>query len=363
MATTVRDVAALAGVSTATVSRALHGHPAISAATRQRVEQAAEALGYVLAATASDRARVAVVMPYLDRWYFSKVLDGVERAFAGKGIIVLIQRLQDLDERRRALLGDIPRREADGVLLVNVQPAPDEAALLAERRIPLVLLGANLPGVHSVEIDDVAAARVATAHLLEVGHRRIGLVSGRPFERVPFTVPPERKRGFLLALKDAGVGWDPNLEVNADFTARGAQRVARALLGRADRPTAVFAASDEMAFGVIAAARALGLRVPEDLSVVGIDDHDLSECMGLTTVAQPVRTLGELAALQLAGLIAHHAQVRPAQRVIVPTLLVVRETTAPPQRVRSPSVSVRAEGAGAGADDPIDAGFGGHASG
>jgi DNA-binding LacI/PurR family transcriptional regulator len=254
----------------------------------------------------------------------------VERAFAGKGIVVLIHRLLDLDDRRRALLGDIPRREADGVLLVNVPPAPDEAALLAERRIPLVLLGATLSGVPSVEIDDVAAARSATNHLLGLGHRRLGLVSGRPFERIPFTAPPERKRGFLLALKESRVPWDPNLEVSADFSVRGAQRVALTLLERDDRPTAVFAESDEMAFGVMAAARSLGLRIPEDLSVVGIDDHDMSEPMGLTTVAQPVRTLGELAALQLAGLIGHHSDAHHAQRVVVPTLLVVRASTAPP---------------------------------
>jgi LacI family transcriptional regulator, repressor for deo operon, udp, cdd, tsx, nupC, and nupG len=337
VAATVRDVAALAGVSTATVSRALHGHRAISQATRTKVEHAAEQLGYTIAHTASDRSRVvAVVMPYIDRWYFAQVLDGVERAFAGKGIVVLIHRLLDLDDRRRALLGDIPRREADGVLLVNVPPAPDEAALLADRRIPLVLLGASHPGVHSVEIDDVAAARSATKHLLELGHRRLGLVSGRPFERIPFTVPPDRKRGFLQALKEAGVPWDPNLEVGADFSVRGGQRVSMALLDRDDRPTAVFAESDEMALGVMAAARSLGLRVPEDLSVVGVDDHEMSESMGLTTVAQPVRTLGELAALQLAGLIGRHSDPQPAQRVMVPTLLVVRDSTASPtgQRVR-----------------------------
>lgn len=334
MTTTVRDVAALAGVSAATVSRALRGHRSISEATRHRVEAAAAQLGYVQAPTASDRARVAVVMPYLDRWYFAQVLDGVERTFAGRGMLVLIQRLVDLDDRRRALLGDVPRREADGVLLVNVPPAPDEAALLAERRIPLVLLGATLPGVASVEIDDVAAARTATTHLVELGHRRIGLVSGRPFERIPFTAPPERRRGFLLAHKEAALPWDPDLEVTADFTVRGAQRAAMALLDRADPPTAVFAESDEMGYGVMVAARSLGLRVPEDVSVVGIDDHDMSETMRLTTVAQPVRTLGELAALQLAGMITHHGEPAPGQRVIVPTMLVVRDSTAPPARVR-----------------------------
>ncbi len=334
MATTVRDVAELAGVSTATVSRALHGHRSISEATRIKVEQAASQLGYSLPAQAEDRARVVVVMPYLDRWYFANALDGAERVFTDKGITVQVLRLLDLDDRRRALLGDIPRREADGVLLVNVPPAPDEAALLADRRIPLVLLGATHPEVPSVEIDDVAAARAATAHLIALGHRRLGLISGRPFERIPFRAPRERKRGFLLALRDARLPWDRELEVSADFTAAGAHRAARSLLDRPDRPTAVLAESDEMAFGVMTAARGLGLQIPEDLSVVGIDDHDVSAPMGLTTVAQPVRTLGELAALQLAGMIADHTGSAPSARVVVPTMLVVRATSAPPGQAR-----------------------------
>ncbi len=330
MGTTSRDVAALAGVSTATVSRALHGHPAISEATRIKVSQAAATLGYSLTRAIAKRSRVALAMPCLDRWYFAQVLDGVERTFASRGTVVLVHHLIDLDDRRRALIGEIPRREADGVLLVNVPPAPDEVELLAERRIPLVLLGATAPGVPSVEIDDVAAGRAATAHLVELGHHRIGLLSGRPFERIPFTAPPDRKRGFLQALTESHVGWDPNLEASADFTARGAKLAAQDLLRRDVRPTAIVAECDEMAFGVIAAAHGLGLRVPEDLSVVGIDDHDLAEPLGLTTVAQPVRTLGELAALHLAGLIGDPGQPQPTGRVIVPTMLVVRGSTAPP---------------------------------
>jgi DNA-binding LacI/PurR family transcriptional regulator len=131
--------------------------------------------------------------------------------------------------------------------------------------------------------------------------------------------------------------------VTADFTVRGGQRAAMALLDRPDPPTAVFAECDEMAFGVMAAARALGLRVPEDVSIVGIDDHELAESMGLTTVAQPVRTLGELAALQLAGMITHHGEPVPAQRVMVPTMLVVRSsTTAPPGARRVTPAAARA---------------------
>lgn len=334
MTATVRDVAALAGVSPATVSRALHGNSVISEATRRRVEQAAAQLGYAITRLPVDRARVAVVMPFLDRWYFGQVLDGVERTLADRGFLIIIHRLLDLDGRRRALLGAVLRRQADGVVLVNVPPAPDEAAFLRERRIPLVLLGAALAGVPSVGIDDEAAARSATKHLLSLGHRRIALVSGRPFERIPFTAAPDRTRGFLRALKDAGVAWDPTLEVAADFTARGAQNAFPTLLERTDPPSAVFAESDEMAFGVIAAARARGLRIPEDLSVVGIDDHELAESLGLSTVAQPVHTLGELAALHLAGLITEQVAPQTPTTIVVPTMLVPRGSTAPAPGVR-----------------------------
>lgn len=335
MTATVRDVAALAGVSAATVSRALRGHRAISEGTRAKVLAAAEQLGYSAAPPPAYRARVAVVMPFLDRWYFATVLDGVERVFADRGILLLLQRLVDVDDRRRALLGEIPRREADGVLLVNVPPAPDEVALLAERRVPLVLIGATAAGVPSVEIDDVAVGRIATTHLLELGHRRIGILSGRPFERIPFTAPPERRRGFLLALQEARQPWDPSLEATADFTVRGAQRAVAPLLDRPDPPTAIFAESDEMALGVIAAARARGLRVPEDLSVVGVDGHELAEAAGLTTVAQPPRTVGELAALQLAYLMSNPDAQPHAQRVMVPTMLVVRESTTSPRAAQA----------------------------
>ena len=194
----------------------------------------------------------------------------------------------------------------------------------------------------SVEIDDVAAARAATDAPDAPGHRRIGLLSGRPFERIPFTAPPERRRGFLLAHKDAGLPWDPGLEATGDFTVRGAHRAAVMLLDRPNPPTAIFAESDEMAFAVLAVARSLGMRVPEDLSVVGFDDHELSESLGSPRSPSPCGPSVSSPRSQLAGLIVGgthghgHAQPAPggqpqaAHRVTVPTMMVVRSSTAAP---------------------------------
>jgi DNA-binding LacI/PurR family transcriptional regulator len=144
-----------------------------------------------------------------------------------------------------------------------------------------------------------------------------------------FTAPSARLAGFHRALADAGVPVAPDLEVAADFTVNGSVRAARRLLDRPDPPTAVFAASDEMAIGVLRAARQLGVRVPEDVSVIGIDDHEMAEIFDLTTVAQPVHEQGRIAAEQvLTGLGGHPPE---PQQVVLPTRLVVRGTTAPPR--------------------------------
>lgn len=341
MAVTIRDVAEAAGVSVATVSRSLRGSQEISEATRLRVITVARELGYESQSRRTERKRVALVMPYVGRWYFSQVLEGVEGVLRGKDIDVIVHRLVDLDDRRLALLGHLPGHEVDAVILVSMMPAEDEIRVLRDRAVPLSLIGVAHPDVPHVRIDDVAAGRAAASHLISLGHRRIALVSGARYERIPFAVAPERRRGFLQSLNAAGLDWDPSFEVYGDFTAAGARAAIAPLLEREDRPTAVVAESDEMGFGVAAAAASYGLRVPEDLSVVGIDDHDLAETLGLTTVAQPVTMLGELAAWQVVGRLQNRppstlqgqSQLSSGGRVesvVLPTSLVVRSSTGRP---------------------------------
>lgn len=329
MSITIRDVAKHADVSVATVSRALRGHSSVSAATRERVEKAAAQLDYTLPYrpeinTHRRSSRTAVVMPYIGRWYFARVLEGIESVLGDRDGDLIIVRPFDRQGRRRNLLDLIAPGDVDAAILVALPAQDSEVLALQERGIGLSLLGSTHPRISNVTIDDTDTGRQATEHLISLGHTRIGLVSGAPFEPMAFTVATNRRKGFLTALANANIAWDPTLEVHADFTIRGAQRGVDRLLSLENPPTAIVAESDEMAFGVIAAARSHGLRVPEDLSVVGVDDHDVSEAWDLTTMAQPTQALGEVAAWQ-----ALSRSEQPAS-VIMPTSLIVRGSTAPP---------------------------------
>jgi DNA-binding LacI/PurR family transcriptional regulator len=307
--TGIKDVAREVSMSTATVSRALRGLPGVSEETRVRVMETARRLGYVpspsAAGLASGRTRtVAVVVPFVTRWFFAAVVQGAEEVLRQRGYDLLLYNLAGEESaRRRVFETGLLMKRADAVLVLSLEPSADELTRLRALGRPVTIVGADVPGWATVRIDDAAAARAATEHLLGLGHRRIGYVGGETEGVLDFTAPRARARGYHEALRVAGVAADPGLEVAADFSVNGAARAAGELLERPDRPTAVFAASDEMAIGVLRAARALGLRVPEELSVIGIDDHEMAESFDLTTVAQPVHQQGHVAAEQvLAGL-------------------------------------------------------------
>ena len=332
MAVTIRDVAERAEVSVATVSRALRNHPSISQRTRDHVVAVANEMGYVLpvrsapARLENTRPRVALIVPFVGRWYFARVLEGAERVMHDRGIDLIVSRPVDSQGRRRALAEHLQDLAVNGAIAVSMPLGDDELESLERVGIPIVMLGVNHPKVTHVRIDDVNAGLVATRHLLELGHERIGLVSEGPFEPWSFTATRDRRIGFLKAFEEARVAWDPTLEVHADFTARGAESAVERLFGLAKPPTAIVAQSDEMAYGVMAAARRHGLHVPDDLSIVGIDDHEVAGAWDLTTVAQPVDTLGELAAWQIAARVTGDVGAG-VQQLTVPTTLIVRNST------------------------------------
>jgi DNA-binding LacI/PurR family transcriptional regulator len=195
----------------------------------------------------------------------------------------------------------------------------------------VAVVGATVDGWSSVRIDDAETARIAMRHLIELGHRRIGYVGGMLEQQLDFAAPLDRLSGYRAALEEAGLPHDPALEVTGDFTVRSGLAATLLLLDVEPRPTAIFAASDEMAVGVVHAVRQAGLRVPEDISVIGIDDHEMAEFFELTTVAQPVHEQGRLAAtLLLAALDGDDDRPVHPSAITVPTRLVVRHTTAPP---------------------------------
>ncbi|MDR6972674.1 LacI family DNA-binding transcriptional regulator [Leifsonia shinshuensis] len=336
----IDDVARLAGVSTATVSRALSGNGPVSQTTRARVVRAASDLGYVVSSDASSLAsgrtrNIGAVVPHLNRWFFTSVIEGAERVLLREGYDLTLYNLGgDGGERRRVFDHHLLRNRVDAAFTVSLELSEEEAGRLLALGKPLVGVGGPLAGVSTVTIDDVAVAHLATDHLVSLGHRRIAHIGASHEFDLDFHIPTSRRLGYEQALREAGLPVDERLHRAADFTLPGGYEAAKQLLGTPhDRPTAIFAASDEMAIGAILAARDLGLSVPRDVSVIGIDDHPLSEFFGLSTVAQhPVRQGERAAELLLAALEgARRPGGAPAPEPVshtAPADLIVRSSTA-----------------------------------
>ena len=336
MAASIEDVARRAGVSIATVSRALRGLPDVAAATRDRVLTAAADLDYVAspfaARLASGRtATIGVVVPFVNRWFFAEVIDTVESALRKSGFDLLLYNLGDGEGRARFFDVMPMRKRVDGVVVASLVLEDAEFAALEALGRPVGLLGLARPGFVSTRIDDVAGARTAVTHLLELGHRRIGLIGGDTDDPMRFTPPLHRQDGYRDALRDAGVPCDPTLEALGYFTIEGGGEAADRLLRQADRPTALFAESDEMAYGALRAVRRAGLRVPEDVAIIGFDDHPSAALMDLSTIRQPVAEQALDVATRLLTAIA--TDNTDAYEVVLPTELVVRGSTDPARSV------------------------------
>ncbi|MFF9563968.1 LacI family DNA-binding transcriptional regulator [Leifsonia sp. NPDC014704] len=336
----IDDVARLAGVSTATVSRALSGNGPVSDRTRARVVQAASELGYVVSSDASSLAsgrtrNIGAVVPHLNRWFFTSVIEGAERVLLGQGYDLTLYNLSgDGGERRRVFDHHLLRNRVDAVFTVSLELAEQEVGRLLALGKPVVGVGGPLPGVSTLTIDDLAVARLATDHLISLGHRRIAHIGGSQEFDLDFHIPTSRRLGYEQSLRDAGLPVDEQLHRASDFTLPGGYDAAKQLLGSPhERPTAIFAASDEMAIGAILAARDLGLSVPRDVSIIGIDDHPLADFFGLSTVAQHPDRQGEQAAallldaLQAARGAPARARPEPLSHT-APADLIVRSSTA-----------------------------------
>jgi DNA-binding LacI/PurR family transcriptional regulator len=299
---TIEDVAAAAGVSVATVSRALRGLPNVAPSTRDHVTEIAGRLAYrpdpAASRLAAGRTRtVAIAVPNLVGWYFAQVIGGAEAVLSDAGYDLLVIGVTGDDARAR-FLHDAQRldRRADGLILVDLSLTDEEAAELAATDIHVVTIGFECPAISSVLLDDAAVGRDAANHLLDLGHRDIGLIEGAPGDQLRFAVPARRRQGFAEALRARGV--EPYTEAIAagNLSVEGGAEAMTQLLRLERRPTAVFAMSDEMAMGALRAAREAGLTVPDDISIIGVDDHELAHVLDLTTVGQDVAGKGSTAA-------------------------------------------------------------------
>ncbi|WP_353711272.1 LacI family DNA-binding transcriptional regulator [Arthrobacter sp. K5] len=332
----IKDVAERAGLSIATVSRALSGKGNVSPASRERARAAAAELGFVpsyqASSLASGRTRnIGLVVPTVRRWYFSSVVEGISAALLDAGYDLTLYNITEGPVRRRSILQDfLLRKRVDAVIAVALALTEGEIGQMLAINRPLVGIGGPLPGASTIRIDDHALAESAVNHLIRLGHTRIAHLTGDSVYEQDFKIPRTRLDGYEKAMTAAGLPLRSSWVVRADFTIEGAYTVARDLLGGAsERPTAVFAASDEMAIGTILAARDFGLRVPEDLSVVGFDGHELGELFGLTTIDQDPRGQGALAVRLLLEEFDAGAESAVANTEY-PTRFVIRRSTAVP---------------------------------
>ena len=331
----ILDVAALAGVSPSTVSRSLRGHDSVATATRQRVAEAARELAYTVSPHASGLASgrtltVGVVVPFVTRWYFANAVAGAHDVLSAAGFDVLLYHLGDAAARDRFFDRMPLARRVDAVLTLSLPLTEEHTLALRALDMPLVTLGARLDGVSSVRFDDVAATRNAVHHLLHQGHEEIAMITAREDdEAFGFLARPDRVDGYRQALAAAGLAGREDVVVAETYGIEGGASAMARLMERPRLPTAVLAEYDEVAIGALRTLRRSSVPVPGRISVIGVDDHEMSSVLDLTTMAQPVREQGAIAARLLLDQLEGRAGA-PVD-VVVPTRLVVRSSTGPPQ--------------------------------
>jgi DNA-binding LacI/PurR family transcriptional regulator len=296
-APTIRDVARRAEVGVGTVSRVLNDSPRVSADARDRVREAMDALGYRRSSAARSLSlgrseAVGVVAPFLTSESVIERLRGVVMRLSERGYDLVLFDVETSKQREDAFRDFARHDRVDGLLVLSLPLTDDEVEVMRHDDLPIVLVDARRPDLPHVAIDNVLGGELATRHLVEKGHRRIAFVGDERDKRFGFTSSEDRRKGFRRALRRAGIDPDPGLERRAPHGRPQARALAEALLTADDRPTGVFAASDIQAIGVVQAARGLGLRVPEDVAVIGFDDIEMAEVFGLTTVRQPLFETG-----------------------------------------------------------------------
>lgn len=334
---TMKDVARLAGVSTATVSRTLIKPELVSARTRERVMRAVAEAGYTPNSLARNLRKmqtrsIIVVVQDITNPFYPEILRGAEHTARAFGYTVLMGNTDNDPARERAYLELVQSRRADGMILLTGRlPAQgnDGGAIDPERLPPLVFACEHLPdlGLPTVRIDNAEAARLAMRHLFELGHERIAHIAG-PLNRI---ISVGRLAGYRDALAERGLPSDPPLIAEGDFTFNSGVEAAKRLLALADRPTAIFAANDESAIGAIQTIKSHGLSIPQDISVIGFDDILFAAATdpALTTIAQPRQEIGRRAMAIMLDLLDGKAP--PAGDVVLPVEVVLRRSTGPPR--------------------------------
>jgi LacI family transcriptional regulator len=326
---TIYDVAKHAGVSIATVSRMLNTPGKVNGETRDRILAAIDALGFVPKAEARARAlrrtgRIGVISPFFTAPSFVQRLRGIAAGLTRMNYDLVIYTVESANHLQ-GYLSSLPLTgNLDGLIILSLPVGDAEARRLVEHGLPTVLIEFPHPSLSSVEIDDVMGGRMAAQYLLEKGHRCIAFLGDTDLPEYSLHPVSQRLVGFRQGLQEAGIELPDAFVRLAPYSQEQTRQAAAELLSLPKPPTAIFAATDFQALGVLKAARQLKIQVPEQLAVVGFDDLDMAEFADLTTIRQHLDESGRLA---VEILLAHlESPSRPPQHVKIPLVIVERQT-------------------------------------
>jgi LacI family transcriptional regulator len=331
---TIRDVARAAGVSTMTVSRVINSSGYTSLETRARVKHAIAELGYVPNAVArhlrsKQTMTIALVLSDITNPFFTTIARGVEDVAGPRGFGVMFCNTDESETEEMSYLGMLIQRQVDGVLLVPAGNSTAPFRLLRAQKVPVVVIDRRVPsrGVDQVRCDSVAGAHVLARHLTDLGHRRIAMLSGRR----TISTAVDRVAGYQRALREVGADLDPQLVRYGGYGLAGGYKMAQEVLASTPRPTALLAANNFIAFGALRALREVGLRVPDDMSLVCFDDLPEEWLIDpfLTVVDQPAYEMGRQAAELLFERLEPGIHTA-ARSIIMPGKFIVRRSTAKP---------------------------------
>ena len=326
---TIYEVAELSGVSISTVSRVLNTPYMVNSDTRTRVFQAIDKLAFVPKADARARAlrytgRIGVITPFFTAPSFVQRLRGIAGALSKEHYELVVYTVESLDQLKNYLSSLPITGNLDGLIIMSLPVVEEDARRLLQHNLSTVLIEYPQPMLSSVEIDDVAGGHLAAEYLVSKGHRRIAFLGDTDLPEYSIHPVSLRLMGFRQALQEAGILLPEEFIRLAPYTQERTRQTASELIRAPEPPTAIFAATDFQALGVIKAARQLGVRVPEQLAVIGFDDLDMAEYLDLTTVCQHLDESGHLAIELLLSRMADPS--RPAQHIHIPLTIVERAT-------------------------------------
>jgi len=332
---TIREIAEQSGVSVATVSRVLNGHPDVAESTREAVIRHARESSYVTNRSARALAGgrtglIGLTVPFFDAEYFMQIVAGAAAGLQEHDARFVVSPTEHEHDREVSLLERVMHGTTDGAILILPSESVPELEALKRWGCPYVVVDPSFPtneNIPTITSAHSSGARAMTDYLISLGHRRIGIITGTE----GWVATTERLGGHHAALMAAGLTADPELIAAGNFQIEGGYDATRRLLALERPPTAIFAFNDNMAIGALQAARELGIQVPRDLSVAGVDDALAASITmpRLTTVRQPLREMGRVGVDMLYRLIDGRAV--DAMRIELSTRLVVRESTAPPK--------------------------------